>query len=151
MLGLVFQNLTAEKIVSREFFNKILSVGINELGLEDRNIGISVNIVSEIKIKELNWKYRKKNRVTDVLSFPVSENLQSATYNSQLVDVGDIFICLPFAKKEAKRENVSIKKKLAQLTVHGFLHLVGHDHEKSEVGARQMLKLENKILSKIKI
>ncbi|MBI2065185.1 MAG: rRNA maturation RNase YbeY, partial [Candidatus Yanofskybacteria bacterium] len=52
--------------------------------------------------------------------------------------------------REAKRENISIERKLAQLTVHGFLHLQGYDHELSENSARKMFKLERKILSKIR-
>ena len=53
------------------------------------------------------------------------------------------------AKKEAKRENIDTKEKLAQLTVHGFLHLLGYDHEKSKKDSKKMFDLENKILNSI--
>ncbi|OGM95984.1 MAG: rRNA maturation RNase YbeY [Candidatus Yanofskybacteria bacterium RIFCSPHIGHO2_02_FULL_38_22b] len=139
MLDLVFQNLTTDKQFNENFFKKILEIAGGELKLVNKNISVSLNLVGEGKIKELNKKHMNKNKVTDVLSFPMEES----------GDMGDIFICLPFAKKEAKSENVDIEMKLAQLTVHGFLHLAGYDHEKSEQEAEKMFKLENKILDKL--
>ena len=67
----------------------------------------------------------------------------------EILPLGDIFISLPFAKKEAKSENVSIDRKLVHLAVHGFLHLAGYDHERSENKADKMFRLEKKILSKV--
>ena len=77
---------------------------------------------------------------------------KSEIRNSKFVihDLGDIFICLPFAKNDAKSENVSIEKKLSQLAAHGFLHLLGYDHEKSQAEARRMFGLESQILKKLK-
>lgn len=118
------------------FFKKVLNRSAKELKLESK-LELSINLVGEAKIKELNRKYRKQDKPTDVLSFPLGDG------------GGDIFICLSIAKSEAKRENISIEKKLAQLTVHGFLHLAGHDHERSSKDAEKMLKLENQILNKL--
>lgn len=166
MLDLVFKNLTPNKRCSSKFFEKILVAGIKETKLSNpeksrsdlgaiKNIGISVNLVGEARIRELNKKYRNKNKVTDVLSFPMSENPQSLPAyqltSLKTLDLGDIFICLSFAKREAKSENVSIGYKLAQLTIHGFLHLLGYDHEKSDKGEIEMFKLENQILNKLEI
>lgn len=137
MIDLVFQNLTSDKIFEKKFFKKVLKVGADTLQLTNK-LDASVTLVGEGKIQELNKKYRNKNKVTDVLSFPMDSKS----------DLGDIFICLPFAKKQAKSENISIERKLAQLTVHGFLHLLGYDHEKGEKDTQEMFNLENKILSK---
>ena len=149
MFDLVFQNSTSDKKYTSKFFEKILLTGISELKLSKKNIEVSVSLVGEGKIKELNKKYRNKNKITDVLSFPMSE--KSVIRNSKFViqDLGDIFICLSFAKKEAKSENIDIETKLAQLTVHGFLHLLGYDHERSIKDAKEMFGLENKILGKL--
>lgn len=98
-------------------------------------------------MRELNKKYRNKDKVTDVLSFPMVEESEKL----ETLDLGDIFICLSFAKNEAKSENISIEEKLAQLTVHGFLHLIGYDHEKSKKEEIKMFGLENKILNNLKI
>lgn len=137
-MDLVFQNLTADEKYTSKFFEKILVGVIKELKLGGKKIEVSVNLVGDAKIKQLNKKHRNKDKVTDVLSFPMNEK----------TDLGDIFICLSFAKKQAKSENVSIGYKLAQLTVHGFLHLLGYDHERSEKDEIEMFKLENKILNK---
>ena len=167
MLDLVFKNITSEKEYGSQFFEKILVTGIKELKLGNpapslsanrhservrawsgasKSIEISVNIVGDSKIKEMNSRYRHKNKVTDVLSFPLETK---PVKNSEIWPLGDIFICLSFAKKQAKSENVGIDKKLTQLTVHGFLHLLGYDHEKSDMKAKEMFDLEEKILSKI--
>ena len=146
MLDVVFQNATNDKSFRKDLFEKIIKAGIAELGLDSKNIDISINLVGEEKIQELNKKYRNKDKVTDVLSFPM---IQDTRYKIHDLDLGDIFICLPFAKKEAKSENIDIDRKLAQLTVHGFLHLMGYDHEVSKEEEERMLKVEELILSKL--
>ena len=123
-------------------------MGISELKIKEKNVEMSLNLVGEDKIKELNNKYRNKNEVTDVLSFPLEE---SRLKKHDILPLGDIFICLPFAVKEAERQNISLEKELAWLTVHGFLHLTGHDHEKSDNDKKEMFDLESKILNKLKI
>lgn len=138
MIDLVFCNSISDHSFSKSFFAKILRVAVKELKLKGR-ISVSVNLVGETKMRELNKKYRRKDEPTDVLSFPLGDGS------------GDIFVCLSIAKKEAKRENVSIEKKLTQLTVHGFLHLLGYDHENSKASAREMFKIEKIILNNLKL
>lgn len=146
MLDLVFKNYTSRKAPNEKFFREVFNTGIKEFKLKDKKIEVSLNLVSEAKIKGLNKEYRGKNRVTDVLSFSLEElRLQK----HGILPLGDIFICLPFAVKESKRQNVSLEKELARLTVHGFLHLSGYDHEGSRKDAEMMFKLENKILEKL--
>ncbi|MFW0862142.1 MAG: rRNA maturation RNase YbeY [Candidatus Komeilibacteria bacterium] len=82
-------------------------------------IDISVIFVTEAKIKQLNKLYRKKDKITDVLSF---------FYGNE----GEIFICLKQARRQAKENNVSIESELVKLTIHGLAHIAGHDHEKEE-------------------
>lgn len=146
-VDLVFKNWTSprprrgkaeggQKAPRGKFFKNIIEKGCDILKLKE-NLELSVNIVAEAKMKSLNKKYRNKDKPTDVLSFPM------------LNGNGDIFICLSIAKKEAKRENISVEAKLAQLTVHGFLHLQGYDHENSKREAEKMFGLENKILNKV--
>ena len=169
MSDVVFQNTTEDKSFGKDLFEKVIKAGIIELGLDTKNIGVSINLVGEEKIIELNKKYRDKDKVTDVLSFPMqSEGLHrpegakrlegpapfdyaQGKSNAGAFDLGDIFICLPFAKKEAKSENIGIDRKLARLTVHGFLHLMGYDHEVSKKEETKMLSLENKILNHLGI
>jgi probable rRNA maturation factor len=113
MPNLDINNLTKSR-VDKGFLKKIgkktlriLSLG--KLGIKE----ISVVLVGDAKIKELNKKYRKKDKVTDVLVF----------------DYGEIFICLSRAKKQAKQLGHSLKKELATLLIHGILHLAGYKDE----------------------
>lgn len=151
MPNLVYRNLTSDKKYNSKFFEIILVGAIKELKLADKKVGLSVNLVGEGKIRELNKKYRNKNKISDVLSFPMASKLEIPKSNTEVLDLGDIFICLSFAKKEAKGENVDIDTKLRQLAVHGFLHLLGYDHEVSKDDADKMFKLESRILRRIEV
>ena len=148
MLDLVFKNHMSKRALGEKFFRGILNTGIKELKIKDKNIEISLNLVGEVRIKELNKKYRDKNEVTDVLSFPLEE---SRLKKHDILPLGDIFICLPFAVKESKRQDVGLEKELAWLTAHGFLHLLGYDHENSLSESRKMEKLEKNILHRLKL
>lgn len=101
---------------------------------------ISIALVSEIEIKNLNKVYRHKNKVTDVLSF----NIDSVEI------LGEIVICLAQAKKQALEHKHSLKAELQLLTVHGILHLLGYDHELSEQEYLRQEKEQEKILALLK-
>lgn len=149
MLDLAFNNLTTDRKHDSAFFKKIIETVTIELGLNSKQIELSINLVGEGRIKTLNKKYRGKNRTTDVLSFPLQENVSAKLATDVIILLGDIFICLPVAKKYAIREGVGLESKLAFLTVHGFLHLLGYDHERSEKDKKKMFALQDKILDKM--
>lgn len=90
---------------------------------------VAIIFVSDQKMRQLNRVYRSKDKSANVLSF----------------DTGDIFISVPFAKREAKKFKWTLKYEISRLALHGFLHLVGYDHMKVS-DARKMEKLESKIL-----
>src|SRR3989344_4230605 len=132
------KNYKERKAPRRIFFKKILEMATRELKLKGK-LSVSVNLVGEKRIQELNKKYRNKNKPTDVMSFPIQNKSNfSISQFLSFYDIGDIFICLSIAKNEAKRENITIEQKLAQLVVHGFLHLKGYEHEKSKREAEKM-------------
>ena len=79
---------------------------------------LSIALVAPFEIKELNKRYRKKNRPTDVLSFQDKESW------------GEIIICPVEVKKNAKKFNSNFKKELSRVLIHGVLHLLGYDHKK---------------------
>lgn len=146
-LDLFFKNYTSQKSPGEGFFAKVINAGLKATKPKTRKAEVSVNLVGEGKIKKLNAVYRNKDKVTDVLSFPLEEK---SSRNYGIMPLGDIFICLPFARKEAARDKMSLQAKLAQLTVHGFLHLLGYDHELSAKEAKKMFNLESKIINSIK-
>lgn len=123
-------NLTSSKIDTKSLF-KTADVASAVLGMRK---DISLVFVSDAKMKELNKKYRRKNKITDVLSFE---------------ELNEIFICLPQAEKQAKALKVSINCELTRLLTHGIVHLKGYDHEKSTEEAERMFAVEEKILNKI--
>lgn len=149
MVDIILNNLTEDKTYGRAFFQKILNQAAKIAGKEFENAELSVNLVGEQKIKELNQKYRGKNQPTDVLSFPLHDRVGIGSIENAIISLGDIFICLPVAKKDAENGSVSLNSELAFLTVHGFLHLLGYDHEKSMAEKKKMFALQDKILSKI--
>ncbi len=99
---------------------------------------ISVALLHPEEIKKLNKLYRQKNKVTDVLSF----NLDDKNI------LGEIVICLEQAKKQAKEKKISLQAELKLLLAHGTLHLLGYDHERSEVEADRQEKEEQILLNK---
>ena len=101
------------------------------------------------EIKKLNQKFRKKNKSTDVLSFPFYEKnqLNNKIRKEKEVYLGDIIINLSQVKN--KNNKVKFKEELNKLWIHGLLHLLGYDH-KSDTKYSQMQKLENKFSYLIK-
>lgn len=95
--------------------------------------------VSENAIKTLNKKFRNKDAVTDVLSFPANDD----DY------LGDVIICIKRAKMQAKAYNHPLKDEVAFLACHGLLHLLGYDH-KTPNEETEMFSLQNKILDNTK-
>lgn len=101
---------------------------------------VSVILVGDKKIRELNRQYRKKDKITDVLSFGDWQNP---------VFLGEIVISLPQIERQAKEYGVEIKQELARILIHGILHLTGLAHEKSKVEADKMFKKQEQLLKLI--
>ena len=112
---------------------------------------ISLAFVDKEEIKNLNKKFRKKNKPTDVLSFLLNDPPSHKATEGQRKDyLGEIIICPEIVKENAKKYGVSVKGELLKVFVHGILHLCGYDHEKSEKEAEEMEKIQEKYLTKIK-
>lgn len=144
-------NLTASP-VDKKFLEKIAgSILKKEKNL---NKDLSIALVGSERMRELNKKYRGKNLATDVLSF-------------QYGDSGEVAICLPQVKKNAKKFKSTtelplaeakvktrtkfsspFKKELTRVLIHGILHLLGFNHEKNEREADKMRKKEADYLIK---
>lgn len=90
-------------------------------------------------VRTLNRKYRKKDRATDVLSFPMGE--KAADGNLYL---GDIIIAVPVAFRQARAKGHSLEREIISLAVHGFLHLLGYDHGR-EMESRERDLLEGRL------
>ena len=143
-IDLVFRNTTHDRGFAAPFFKDIMQTVFKVLGKKSADLEVSVSLVGEDRIRSLNRKFRKKDKVTDVLSFPLGED--ALTGYTSVRTLVDLFICMPYARAVARREGMPIKRKLQWLIVHGVLHLLGYDHEDSAKEAAVMERLEQKIL-----
>ena len=108
------------------------------LGENRKTETISLAFVGKEEINQLNKKFRKKNKPTDVLSF----DLKQKGY------LGEIVICPEVVKENSKKDGVTFNSEMMKVFVHGILHLCGYDHEKSEKEAVKMFEKQDKYLSK---
>ncbi|MGC8587850.1 MAG: rRNA maturation RNase YbeY [Hydrogenobaculum sp.] len=91
-----------------------------------KNSILDIYITNDEEIKYLNSTYRQKDKPTDVLSFNINENIGDVYY------LGEIVISYETALKQAIEYNVSLEQELTRLLVHGIVHLMGYDHERSK-------------------
>lgn len=113
------------------------------------NKEVSVRIVDDSIMREMNRTYREVDRTTDVLSFPQWEpDEEFDFYEGERIPLGDIVISMPKAKEQAKQLGHSLERELGFLSVHGFLHLLGYDHQTLE-DRQQMFSKQEEILSRV--
>jgi probable rRNA maturation factor len=108
---------------------------------------ISVLLVGDKRMRDLNLEYRGIDRTTDVLSF---SQIEGISMHSGTADLGDIVISPAQAARQAADRGVSYEHELALLLVHGLLHLIGYDHERNRYQARKMKKKEKELLDALK-
>ena len=105
------------------------------------NAEVSIVLADDAYIQELNCQYRGKDMPTDVLSFALNEGEEPEIIHGPEENLlGDIIISLETAQRQAVDYGHSLERELAFLTIHGFLHLLGYDHEKEE--QRQAMRAE---------
>lgn len=92
-------------------------------------------------MKKLNYRYRGKNKTTDVLAFPAFKNRFLGVSCFGVTSLGDIIISAKTAQKNAKRFGNTFEEELKFLMIHGFLHLLGYDHE---ISRREELRMQKK-------
>jgi len=131
-----------ERIISPELLTEIKELAESALK-QEQECGelsitggeLSITLVTDEKIRELNHRYRSRNEVTDVLSFPIDEEL-----------LGEIIIACGRAREQAREYGHSLTREIGYLTVHGLLHLLGYDH-REQAGRKTMRKREEEILT----
>jgi probable rRNA maturation factor len=102
-------------------------------------IALTLVFLNKSKARALNKKFRKRDYATDVLSFSPEARGEG---------LGDLVFCPEVLVKQAKEQGHSFKKELDYMVIHGFLHLLGYDHEKSAREELKMTKLQDKLFSK---
>jgi probable rRNA maturation factor len=107
--------------------------------MEKSGSSVTIAFVSDSRIRTLNRTFRGVNKATDVLSFPNAP---------QLGDLGDIAISVETAARQAKENGLTLNGEIAQLILHGLLHLIGYDHETDN---GEMNKVELRLRRKLGI
>ena len=112
-----------------------------------RNFHFTVHSLNESESKKLNQKTFNKNKPTDVLSFPLYNDIEAINQldESMHEDMGDMFICRKVIKKNAEIYDKDFVEELQYIVIHGLLHLIGYSHEKND----KLKTYESKLMKKI--
>ena len=111
-------------------FTAIIEQALKTLGIED-DVEVSCVLVDDERIHEINREYRHIDRSTDVISFAMEDNDQFYVEGMPRT-LGDIFISVDHAKKQAEEYGHSLRREMCFLFTHGILHLLGYDHMTKE-------------------
>jgi probable rRNA maturation factor len=139
-------NLWSKKIKKTDiFFNSLVRVFPKKYRFLKKKVKLTILLSNNRNIKKLNKKFRKKNKATDVLSFPSEKklNIKKSPY------IGDIIVSYDFINKPKNLTVLEFKNKATKIFIHGFLHLLGYDHIKLK-DFKKMLIEEEKIYKTIK-
>jgi len=139
-------NLWNKKIKKKNFFNTLVKLFPKKYRFIGKKISLSILLSDNKNIKKLNKSFRNKNKSTDVLSFPFEKKL-SLKKNTYL---GDIVISYTFMNNPKNINNLDFKDKVTKIFIHGFLHLLGHDHVKLK-DFKKMNQEEEEIYKFVKI
>ena len=104
---------------------------------------LSLAFVSDPTIRELNRCYRNRDTPTDVLSFPLADEVCPEL-------LGDVVISVDTLRRQARQRKRSVTDELQRLLIHGILHLLGYDHEGSPAEARRMRKAEREMKAAVR-
>ena len=158
MAELIIENEQDREEVTPELYALLKTVCEKVLEFEecDFDAEISITLVDNDAIREINREQRGIDKATDVLSFPMLEfddDVADARfdYDGDMVMLGDIVISLERAREQAREYNHSFTREVAFLAVHSMLHLLGYDHVDSVDDERIMFEKQDRILNELNI
>ena len=111
---------------------------------------VSITFADDAEIQKLNAEYRNLDRSTDVLSFPIEDDVDAAD-DGQVLMLGDIVISLERAAAQAEEFGHSLKREVAFLCAHSMLHLLGYDHELGEEQDADMRRRQREIMKLMRL
>ena len=126
------------------FFKKICKAFPKKYKFLNKKVTFTLLLSNNKNIKKLNKVFRKKNKSTDILSFPLDKKIKI----SKNTYLGDIIISYNYLDKPRSQNLKSFKEKVTKILIHGFLHLLGFDHKKNK-DYFKMLKEENLLFKSI--
>ena len=126
------------------FFQKICNAFPKKYKFLNKKVTLTLLLSNNQNIKKLNKIFRKKNKSTDILSFPLNKKIKI----SKNTYLGDIIISYNYLDKPRSQNLKSFKEKVTKIFIHGFLHLLGFDHKKNKDYSK-MLKEENLLFKSV--
>lgn len=117
-----------------------------ELGIPDAEL--SLLLVNDVQIQALNLRYLHLNKPTNVLAFPMREGEFSALHPHLL---GDLVISVETARRQMKQFGLDEMKMVTLLMIHGILHLIGYEHERTKKGAQEMAAKQKELFQAIAV
>ena len=131
----------------KKYFNKKLKIISKMFNLfKNKNINFTILLTNSLKIKKLNKKFRKKNKPTDVLSFPYFSSKNFKFVKEKKIYIGDIAVSYEVIYSRSNKNNFILE--FDKVWIHGLLHLVGYNHIKNK-DFFKMNKFEKRILNLI--
>lgn len=156
MIDLIIENEQDKEEWTPELEKTVTDVCNAVLEMEecDFNAEISLTLVDNEAIREINREQRDIDRATDVLSFPMLEfdengDCLDAEYemDGDMVVLGDIVISMERAREQSQEYGHSFRREIAFLTAHSMLHLLGYDHVDDPIGEKIMFEKQDKVLN----
>ena len=154
MYEIIYQDIE-ENSKYEKTIKKVVEKCFEEEGISDSKLCLTITLTNPENIRKINKEYRKIDKETDVLSFPMFEKQELdemiAKKQFEHEDVlGDIIISIARVEEQAKEYGHSFERELSYMVVHGFYHVMGYDHIKEEDKVKMRPK-EEKILNDLKI
>ena len=130
-----------------QYVNSLKKIGKTILDKERKgHLALSVVLLKESKMQELNRTYRGKDKSTNVLSFPSGNDKIPSGVEG--LGLGELVLCPAKIRKDAVKYGITFKAELCRIFIHGLLHLIGHDHKK-DADFKKMSQKEEQYLSLI--
>ena len=143
-MEILFRNAQRKFKINRKTLICHIELILSELNQSDSEI--SILLVNDAKIKKLNCDYRGRNIATDVLAFPQDADAINDNGGPLL---GDVVVSVETSRRQAKEHCLTEHEEIVLLIIHGTLHLLGYDHERSVKEKRKMQNMTKNIFSTI--
>jgi probable rRNA maturation factor len=137
-----------EPLVRKAVEAAIAESAFPDLAVSGRPVELSVRLTGDEQVRSLNAKWRRKDKPTNVLSFPMAEDYELSDENVATKELllGDIIVARGVCEREAHDKGVSVEQHATHLVIHGTLHLLGYDHQgdsdAADMEAREVRALE---------
>lgn len=146
-MALLINNQVNLETNFQQLLDEVIIVTFKKLKIK-QDYDLSVSFVDDKYIRHINKNYRNVDMATDVISFAMLDSQDIVSQDNSSFDLGDIFISVEMAIKQAANLNQSINREILFLFIHGLLHLLGYDHQSLEA-EKVMFKLQEEILNEI--